>query len=217
MTAESNAIDVQYREFEQNDYQDLARITGEVWPGEGSAMGGKLGGAVYLATFLQRSTYSQVAVANGKPAGFIFARDGDPNPKVEAAWKGVEQESIDRLRRVDPREADHLLAGIEAETKAYDKVLRESGCDTRYEFVLFAVSPSAQGLGVGRELFSRAELYLYGRGAREAYLETDDSCDWSFYEHRGLRRAAEYHPSSRQNGLLLSGYYIYVDELKLDC
>lgn len=59
------------------------------------------------------------------------------------------------------------------------------------EVVLFIVDPEAQGLGVGGHLFDALMAYLRVNGAKRYFLFTDTSCNYGFYEHRGLKRVSE--------------------------
>ena len=206
---------VLYRPFKPDDFDDLADMAARTWFSELGEEGRRLVGAIYLADDLRRTTFSQVAVVDERPLGFILARAGAADPEADAAWREVLEEVERELRELAPEEAERLIADAELERRTYAEALNGCTCDKRYEFVLFIVASEARGLGLGRELFSRAEVYLADQGAREAYLETDDGCDWGFYEHRGLKRVGELHPSTegQDQARLLPGYYIYVDEL----
>ena len=212
---ESKQGQVEYRPFEPDDFDDLADVATRTWFDDLGEEESRLVGAIYLADDLRRTTFSQVAVVDGRPLGFILARAGEADPEADATWREVLEEVERELRERAPVEAEKLIADAELERRTYAEALNGCTCDKRYEFVLFIVAPEARGLGLGRELFGCAEAYLAAQGAREAYLETDDGCNWGFYEHRGLKRVGELHPTEEEQGQgrLLPGYYIYVDEL----
>ncbi|MGI5895354.1 MAG: GNAT family N-acetyltransferase [Oscillospiraceae bacterium] len=56
---------------------------------------------------------------------------------------------------------------------------------------LFAVSENCRGLGVGKRLLQELCNYLKEQHTRRIYLYTDDTCNYSFYEHQGFERLEE--------------------------
>ena len=82
---------------------------------------------------------------------------------------------------------------------------------------LLIVSPDAKGLGLGGKLFSAALEHLREAGAAGYHLLTDDSCDFGFYEHKGLtqamrRRSRAYWPGVDPEK---DEFYVYVYEQEL--
>lgn len=51
---------------------------------------------------------------------------------------------------------------------------------------IFAVSNKAQGHGIGSALFKKAMSDLKEAGAKNFYLKTDTTCDYTFYDHVGM-------------------------------
>lgn len=205
--------EVRCRAFRKGDFRDLAGIVGEFWHERPNKDEELLLGAIDLATCLRRTTHSQVLLVDGRLAGMMLVRAGDSSVAAKKYWQRAVQDGFDSLYALDPDLVDQTLARSEAETAINARLLQESGCDERFEIVLLILDPGARGRGLGRELFSGAESYLAEKGAHEVFLYTDESCDWSFYEHRGLRRAAERHPAPGEGAQLLPGYYLYVDDL----
>lgn len=204
---------VEFREFEEKDFRASAGILGDTWFGdEPETERAILGGAAF-ADMMRRATYSQVACVDGVVTGVTLARAGDPDPRTAASWLRVAEGCVEHLRNINADVAERALASCRAENAIDAELLAMSGCDERYEIVLLICSEDARGLGLGKELLDRAEAYLRVQGAHEAFLYTDEGCTWGFYEHRGLRRAAELHPESGGDVPLLSGYYLYVEEL----
>ena len=206
---------VEYRAYEAGDFEAISRIVGQTWCASADERAQQLAGAFVFATTMRRSTYSRIAVADGNVVGFVFARAGEPDGAADARWQRVADASLAELRAHDARAAEQAATYAREEERIDAVLLAESGCDERSEVVLFICAPEARGLGIGRTLFDAAERYLARNGAAEAFLYTDDGCTWGFYEHRGLRRAAEYRPTPDERDAygLLDAYYIYVDEL----
>lgn len=207
------ASKVKYRPFRHGDFDAMARIVGEVWHAPFSESERQLAGSYDLAVVLSRSTWSQIAVVRRQIVGFVLVRAGSLDLEAAARWQGVARDALDELQRQSPVNGARLAAYSEAEQRIDLQLLEKSGCDPQYEFTLFILRPEARGQGIGRSLFDQAEAELSAQGAREAFLYTDESCTWGFYEHRGLRRAAEYHPQPGEGEDLLPAYYLYVDEL----
>ena len=88
-----------------------------------------------------------------------------------------------------------------------------SDCNKNFELLLFAVSEKARGCGVGSQLFARAKDYLISQGATKAFLFTDTSCTWQYYEKRGMRRAACLDFGEENKDGLASSMFIYEFEL----
>lgn len=106
-------------------------------------------------------------------------------------WKA----RVDALRAElaeDPQLAatvDLEMGGI-AEERALGARFEATGAaEADVEIKLLIVSPAAQGLGLGKQLLSRAARHARNNGAGGYFLLTDDACDVSFYDHLGLRQA----------------------------
>ena len=201
--------DVLYRPFEEDDFRAVADIVGAYWHALPAADEQLLWGALDLATCLHRTTQAQVAVVDGRLAGALLLRVGDVDAAEEARWRDIAEEALGLIREIDPELAKLVTACGNEEQRIDAWLLRESGCDERFEVVLLILAPEARGLGVGCELFSQAEAAFAAAGATDAFLFTDDTCAWGFYERRGLFRAAEYHTPAAQHDLLAATYYLY--------
>ena len=203
---------VEYRAFLTDDFDDVARIVGQTWHEGPDERDRWLQGAADLANCLRRTTCGRVAIARGRVVGFVLVRAGGVDPAEDALWARRRDEALAELAARNASAAADFAAYAQAEERIDARLLRESGCDERFEVVLFIMAPEARGLGAGGALFDWARDALARGGAREYFLYTDDSCTWGFYEHRGLRRTAEWHPPASARDLLLSGYYVYAGE-----
>ena len=67
---------------------------------------------------------------------------------------------------------------------------RTVGKTYQAEIALFLVSPEAKGHGVGGRLFAHMLDWFQAIGVSEYFLFTDTTCDYGFYEHKGLERMA---------------------------
>ena len=204
---------VELREFADGDFDALARVVGQAWHQVPNPVDVQLAGAIDLATCLQRTTYTQVALVNGAAAGLMFARGGEPDAAAEKRWAAVRHGSLQQLQQHSPQLGADLAEYARIERRIDEDLLKSSGCGRRNEYTLFLLAPEARGRGLGRTLFESARSWLAAQGARQAYLFTDESCTWGVYEHFGLHRAAEYRPTPEEARLMLPAYYLYIDEL----
>ena len=142
-----------------------------------------------LARSLLACNYTEVAVVDGKTAGFLLGR--------------IESGGLGRLSALGQysahRRALDLAIGPAAEQlKEYQK-LDEAFSSLRLEcekpfsgeLVLFRVLDSFQGLGVGKALLQRFEKQLCKKKGNSYFLFTDSFCDVSFYDHNRFTLEAQ--------------------------
>ena len=202
---------VTYRPFEPADLTALARILGDVW-WKGLARSDReleAMGTADFASYFSRATFSEVAVIDGIASGVVLARAGQPDDEHARAWKGAADRAMATVRSLNPegqREMERYLA----RERAIDlELIAQSGCDERFELVLFAVAANTRGLGVGKRLLADAERSLRASGATTYFLYTDTGCTWQFYEHRGMRQAARFKVPEEERGSLCEQYFVY--------
>ncbi|MBN2440806.1 MAG: GNAT family N-acetyltransferase [Spirochaetales bacterium] len=63
----------------------------------------------------------------------------------------------------------------------------------KYEVTLFAVLPSMQGKGLGKELMNTFINKCIHDGVKRITLDTDEECNYQFYEHFGYHKIAEFY------------------------
>lgn len=200
-----------FRTLEEKDVAEAARIVAGIWwPEARSGEERVLMGTWDLADYARRATFSEVACANGHVVGIVLARAGNPDATRSRCWQARRDRARAGIRALNPALAQAAERAIAAEARIDEALLAASGCDERFELVLFAVEPGARGLGVGGALIADAERYLASRGARTYFLYTDTGCTWGFYEHRGLRRCATHAASADEQAAgLCEEYYVY--------
>ena len=69
--------------------------------------------------------------------------------------------------------------------------MRDSNLNYDAEVAFFAIHPESRGKGVGKQLFQRLMDYFKQEQLRKFYLFTDTSCNYPFYECRGMERRGE--------------------------
>lgn len=154
-----------------------------------------------------------MAVVDNSPIGVIMARAGIPDKQTQDHWASIKHHACEELNKLGGCASD-LTRFFDAMEKADRDLLAHSDCDPDFELVLFAVSSEARGLGVGSTLMDHAQRYLAAQGASRAFLFTDTDCTWEYYEHRGMRRAAEQSFADDGASILPERMFVYEMNLK---
>ena len=208
-----------FRAFAPEDFERLAVLLGRTWLPEFDEAAQRAASQIELAHYLAQTTWSLLAERAGEVLGAVLLAERGAAATDDAGWAELEA----RLTRA--AEKDEALA--EAVRTEMDGVREEAELERDYlasgplgadaAVKLLIVSPDAKGLGLGGRLFSAALEHLREAGAAGYHLLTDDSCDFGFYEHKGLRRAM-----SRRSGAYWPGvdpatdeFHVYVYDQEL--
>ena len=71
------------------------------------------------------------------------------------------------------------------------ELLDGSGQTYGGELSFFVLDEAVRGLGIGKQLYAAALTYMRQENIQSFYLYTDISCNYGFYEHRGMQRRGE--------------------------
>ncbi|QWT17840.1 GNAT family N-acetyltransferase [Collinsella sp. zg1085] len=201
---------VVYRDFQNSDQEALVEILRAQWHAHYTDTTiGSLEATGDLAHFLGKATFTCVAELHGEACGIIAARIGKASQQTQKYWQGVYEKAMSDLQFQDTGAHAHGLQYFDAEQRVNRQLLERSGMSGSAEVVLLAVSPAARGYGVGRALIDAARAYLASQQALPAYLFTDTSCTWEFYEHLGFIREAQYVTSLEERQVLPEEMYLY--------
>ncbi len=204
---------VEYRRLHNEDVEALGTILGDTWHTYTDGRKRVACGVVDLANFAQRNTFAEVAVIDDSPIGVIMARAGMPDKQTQDHWASIKHHACEELDKLGGC-ASNLTRFFDAMEQADRDLLAHSDCDPDFELVLFAVSSEARGLGVGSMLMDHAQRYLAAQGASRAFLFTDTDCTWEYYEHRGMRRAAEQSFADDGASILPERMFVYEMDLE---
>jgi GNAT superfamily N-acetyltransferase len=207
---------VEFRPFEEDDFESLSIIYGKLWCDVADEDERRLFGAVAVATYLSISPHSIVAEHDGRAVGCALGRmAGEAAP---SQWRWHRDLLISAADTFDPeltrRMRDQLMVDRRELEVAAAYLQRDEDCASA-ELNLLMVDPSAKGLGIGGRLFDLMRQELSAGGAEGFFLMTDDECDFTFYDHKGLSRLESYGsrtvPSAGGKGgeVKLPGIYIY--------
>lgn len=201
---------VQYRPFEDGDFEAVAEIMRGEWHHRtANDEFSRLEAQYDLAYSLSISSFSQVVLVDGVVRGIVLARvDAKPCRHADH-WHERERTLFAQMKHRDEDAADNLSAFTRAEIRVNNALLKESGIEPAAQITLLAVSDQARGLGIGSVLLDAALSYCSTNGAERAYLFTDTCCSWQFYERRGLKRLAMHRANREERKILPREMYLY--------
>ena len=208
-----------WRAFAPGDFERAAELLGRTWLPEFDEPAQRAASQIELAHYLAQTTWSLLAERDGEILGVVLLAERGREVTGGAGWAELEA----RLTRV--AEKDEALAeavrvemdGVREEAELEREYAAEEPAGADAAVKLLIVSPDAKGLGLGGRLFSAALDHLRETGARGYHLLTDDSCDFGFYEHKGLtqarcRRSRAYWPGVDPEK---DEFHVYVYEQEL--
>lgn len=182
--------EIVYRPYERRDYSAALGMVLEAWDYAEwvPARAVRAMGAYYLSELLAVSGAAWIAERGGVPVGIAAARS-----RREPVFRPCE-----RLRQC--RALLHILLCGQgrselmqfAKTEALDaELLAACGQAFDAELTLLIVRADSKGLGIGGSLYRRFLAYLESEALDSFCVFTDSSCDFGFYERKGLRRLAQ--------------------------
>lgn len=192
---DQSAHEVIYRPMQYSDLNAMVDCFNRVWPQGERVQQPSVGLLVskYLTLhYLTLSTWANVAVLDdGTFAGVTLVRVAGDMPLFDQAAVDLEHTRQELLASPAGAQA---LSGIEDGFFMHEAILEEDSdiaTTTQAELELFMVSPNAQGKGVGRTLWNDLYAALAEHNVHAFFLHTDSSCDYGFYDHKGLQKVAE--------------------------
>lgn len=202
---------VTYRPVDESDLPALAEILRGLWhtdaPTEEYA---SLEALHDVLDCLSWSTFAIVAEVDGEAAGICCANTGANRGNGSFAhWGELRDEVEQRLQETDPAAAARYRAYLDASYTVNKGLIADADITREAEIVLLAIGPRARGLGIGRALITRVAECLGEAGAPGAFLFTDTDCDWGFYDHLALKRAAEHWRGAGDYEGLPEGMFLY--------
>ena len=202
---------IAYRSVDESDLPALAEILRGLWhtdtPTEEYAA---LEALHDVLDCLSWSTFAIVAEVDGETAGICCANTGANRRNGSFERWGEQRDEVElRLQETDPVAAARYRAYLDASYVVNKGLIADAGITHEAEIVLLAIGPRARGLGIGRALITRAVERLRKAGAPGAFLFTDTDCNWGFYDHLGLKRAAEHWRSANDYEGLPEGMLLY--------
>ncbi|MFW6640321.1 hypothetical protein ACOALZ_09780 [Nocardiopsis algeriensis] len=169
---------------------------------------------VYLRERLLASTYTRVAVKDGRAVGVIMGRVPGCARVPHAArnrlltWVHMAKIAVTGLSDLPSLTQYFAFDGV------YRRLRRSTSAPLTDELTLFAVDASTRGTGVGKALYQDYVQHLRDLGRKDFYLYTDSLCTYGFYESRGMTRAASEDMKIRLNGTTKDlGVFLYTGSI----
>lgn len=185
--------DLTYRPFQPQDAPEVKAIINEAFMVDRYVPDPRLIGSVlelYLRAWLLTSTFTRVAVLDGRVVGVLMCRvAGEPRLPGAVRHRLVSWAHALRIGVLGLRE-HRSLRQYRTIDREYRALRKQTDAPLTDELTLFAVAGDARGLGAGRTLYDTYLAHLRAHGRTTFYLYTDSSCSVGFYEKRGVTRAA---------------------------
>jgi len=188
---------VTYRSYQESDAARVKELIDEAFHvslytgGSGSLRNSAL--EVYLRQVLTNSTYSQVAVLDGRVVGVVTGRVKGESYLPSRATNLLKLWShMARLLVTGWPHRKSLVQYFKFDF-AYKSLLRDAiakNGPVGDELTVFAVDAATRGTGVGKHLYHDYLNHLRQAGRNDFYLYTDTLCTYGFYEKQGMKRAA---------------------------
>lgn len=145
---------------------------------------------IYLRERLLASTWTRVAVRNGKVVGVIMGQvEGQPPLGDRLKNTALTWGHMARTGVIGASQWKSMRQNF-AFNRVYSNLRSKTTAALTDELTLFAVASTTRGLGVGKTLYRDYLEHLRTLGRKDFYLYTDSLCTYEFYEKQGMSRAA---------------------------
>ena len=158
--------------WEFNAYSDNTIITGLIL-------------SDFLRSLFKRSNYSDIAVYDNQPVGFLFGRCDTISG--ENLKNLLRSENIN-IETINYAGWNIYLSDLKKIKDADELLIRDKKDLFDGELILFIIDGHHRKSGIGRTLLKRFMKHLEENNVRRAYLFTDDYCNFEFYDKIGFRR-----------------------------
>lgn len=179
------------REYRKSDRPALIEIIRNTWQYDKFASPNtaqKLARA-YLDSCLTNQTFTQVALVDEKPVGIIMVKDRREKKCPLRFRLNLFGSVVSLFFSKEGRMITKIFSSVE---KIDAQLLKDSPVDYQGEVAFFAVNSKYRGIGLGNKLFEAAQNYMKGQQISSFFLFTDTTCNYPFYEHRGMKRRGEH-------------------------
>lgn len=205
------------RELKPEDWDNCISIVDEVWNVSQAFQPIELAERflqIYTLGSLAGSNYAVVAEEDNRVVGFLFgiSAKGELYRTKYSGARGQLKVLFELLmiKKLKFSQKTGYLKML----NTHEMNRRKAEPDRSYEVNLFAVSPTQQGKGVGKELMRSFITKCKADGVTRVTLDTDEECNYKFYDHFGYRKISEFYSPLQEMYSQKSGIS-YVYELKL--
>ena len=178
------------REYQTSDRPALIGIIRETWQYDKFASpktAQKLARA-YLDSCLTNQTFTQVALVDEVPVGIIMVKDRREKRCPFRLRLRMLLSVASLFLSKEGRMVTRFFSGVE---EIDQQLLQDTQTEYQGEIAFFAVNSRYRGIGLGKKLFDAARDYMRNRRISNFFLFTDTTCNYPFYECRGMERRGE--------------------------
>lgn len=178
------------RDYAKNDAPFLQNIIRKTWQYDRfcSPKTAERLSRLYLAGCMANQTFRKVAEVDGRPVGVIMGK----NCKT---WKpslsGLVHQTTAALALMSGKEGRGVARAFSGIGKVDKELKKDSKKEYPGELSFFVLNERYRGLGIGKMLFEALLDYMEKQKISRFYLYTDNSCNYGFYEHQGMRRCGQ--------------------------
>lgn len=200
---------IKFRNFQNTDATYLAELIARTW-NYNELTNEKVAiqmANVFMYSCLANQTFTRVAQENGQILGVIMGKKiKDFKPTSNYSMK-----LFSSIIKLLASKEGRIVAKTFSSIMRIDQLLLNKANNTyEGELAFFAVDPAHQGRGVGNNLFRSFDEYCKQESIDNFYLFTDTSCNYQFYEHRGMQRVQTIEHNFKTNKIDVSmQFYIY--------
>lgn len=213
MDQESQRPEIEFRTMRHEDIVSLQNIFNKIRRTDIIPGIKKVSDRLVKSDFLHclaEQNFCEVAVANGKPVGFIMGRYDPSFSKIKTIARRLNAYVNDLSVRCS-KQGREGLRFLKQTLRMDSALLHKAGSHFDGQIVFIAVCPSMRGLGIGQRLFDDFKNYMDSQGAYQFYGFSDDDNTNRFYAENGFRRLCreasynKHHPDC-SNGCCLYEY-----------
>ena len=133
-------------------------------------------------------TFTQVALVDEVPVGIIMVKDRREKRCPFRLRLRMLLSVASLFLSKEGRMVTRFFSGVEEIDR---QLLQDTQTEYQGEIAFFAVNSRYRGIGLGKKLFDAARDYMRNRRISNFFLFTDTTCNYPFYERRGMERRGE--------------------------
>ena len=185
---------VMYRELHKGDYEIIKKLIGDA-VGFSEFIKDPDFLNLILNSYLQEcildSSFSKVAIKNGKVIGIILGNANKDKNKIKSFHNRISL--ISSLIKIMFTKNDNKkdLKEFSKIQKTYKEIFNGNKNNFQGCIQLFIVSKEFRGLGVGTSLMNYLFDYMKSTKVKSLYLYTDTRCNYQFYDKNNFKRLNE--------------------------
>ena len=183
------------RDMEIGDVADIKAAMTDVWGYSDFTKDEEVLSAAVGLDFnqvLHGATFMRIATIDDKVVGVVAGIVKNQTPSYRHYLENGTELAMVIAKKASSMIQKAIYEYLSKQREVYVELLKEAkeDYDGTLEFLL--LSEKAQGLGIGKKLYTALMDYFEETRAKSIYLFTDTHSNFGFYEHLGWSRRLEY-------------------------